>query len=149
MTRSRFLCAAALLGSLGVAPAAFAQAKPATPTTTAPPVRTKWIAPVRGLATIDVLRSTPKRVGDDMVTVLKVKNTSRGAIALLQIDEYWYNQARKIVSADTQKIRKLINPGEVIEITTRAPYKPGLYTSQFKFTHANGQIKATAVKKIE
>jgi hypothetical protein len=140
--------ALALLCSLALASPVFAQAKPATPETQPPPAKAKWVAPVKGLVTIDVIRTPPKKVGNDMVTVLKVKNTSDGAIALLRVDEYWYNDKREMISADTERVKKPIMPGEIVEITTKSPVKPGLYQNTYNFSHANGQVKATVVKKF-
>lgn len=138
----------AFVCSLALASPAFAQAKPATPASQSPPAKAKWVAPVKGLVTIEVVRTAPKKVGNDMVTVLKVKNTSDGAIALLRVDEYWYDQQRKVVSADTERVRKPIMPGEIVEVTTKSPIKPGLYQNTYNFSHANGKVKATVVKKF-
>ena len=83
------------------------------------------------------------------MTVLKIKNTSNGAISLLKVDEYWYNKKPEVVTGDTQSYRKPFNPGEVIEVTMKSPIKPDLYKSQYAFSHANGTIQAKTVKKFE
>ena len=54
----------------------------------APAKRAAYIPPVKGVATIEVIQGPSKRVGKEMVTVLKIKNTSKGSINLLKIDEY-------------------------------------------------------------
>lgn len=132
-----------------IASLAFAQAQPAAPPAqSAPATRAKWIAPVKGIASIEVIRGTSKRVGNDVVTTLKVKNMSSGAIALLRVDEYWYDKKRQNVSGDTYRHRQPLLPGEIIEITTRSPVKPDLYMNNFAFTHANGKIDAKVVKKF-
>ena len=133
----------AAIGSL-----AFAQAQPAAPTMQPAPARAKWVAPVKGIASIQVIRGASKRVGKEVVTTLKVKNTSNGAIALLRVDEYWYDSKRATVSGDTYRHRQPLNPGEVVEITTRSPIKPDLYMNNFGFTHANGKVDAKVVKKF-
>lgn len=148
MTRRVFASAFAVLLSLASVSQVFAQATAAAPQPPSPPARAKWIPPVKGLATIEVIRGASRRVGNEMVTTLKIKNTSKGAIALLGIEEYWYNKERNQVSYDEQKVKKLFNPGEVIEVTSRAPWKPDLYNSQFAFSHANGKIDAKSVKKF-
>jgi methionine-rich copper-binding protein CopC len=145
--------------SLALAPSAFAQAKSsapkpaaktaAAPAPAAPAAPAKFVRPIKGEASIELIQTPSKRVGADMVTVLKVKNTSSGAIALLKIDEYWYDRKMQVVSGDSQAWRKLFNPGDVIEITMRSPVKPDLYKSQYAFSHANGKIVVKGVKKFD
>jgi hypothetical protein len=137
------------LALASIASTAYAQAQPAAPTTQpAPATRAKWVAPVKGIATVEVLPGTSKKVGNDIVTVLKIKNVSNGAIALLRIDEYWFDKSLKTVSGDTQRHRQPLNPGEVVEITMRSPAKPNLYRNTFNFSHANGKVDAKTVKKF-
>jgi hypothetical protein len=152
MNRRAFVGAAAYLVSLAFASAAIAQAAKPTPATTpsqsAPATPAKWVPPVKGLATIEVIQGQSKVVGKDIVTVLKVKNTSTGSIALLRVDEYWYDKALKQVSGDSQNVRKPINPGEVVEVTLKSPLVPNLARSQYVFSHANGKVSAKGVKKF-
>ena len=154
------LAPAAILCSLFVASTAFAQAKPAAQApvtkaapapapTTAPAVPARFVRPVKGIATIEVIQQQGRRIGNDIVTVLKIKNTSNGAISLLKVDEYWYNKKPEVVTGDTQSWRKPFNPGEVIDVTMKSPIKPDLYRSQYAFSHANGTIQAKTVKKFE
>ena len=152
MKRPAF-AAIVVMSLTAIASTAFAQAQakpqPAAPATQpAPATRAKWVAPVKGIAAVEVIRGQSKRAGDDMVTVVKVKNISNGAIALLRVDEYWYDKERKNVTGDTQRHRPLLLPGEIVEITMRSPYKPNLYMSNLAFTHANGKIDAKVVKKF-
>ena len=138
-----------VMAMTAIASTAFAQAKPAAPTSQpAPATRAKWVAPVKGIATVQVIPGASKPVGDDIVTVLKVKNVSSGAIALLRVDEYWYDKSLKTVSGDTQRHRQPLYPGEVVEITMRSPRKPNLYKNTFNFSHANGKIEVKTVKKF-
>jgi hypothetical protein len=134
-----FAFAAALASVLAV---------PALAQTQAPAQPAKYIPPVKGVATIDVIQ-TSKRVGKEMVTVLKIKNTSKGSINLLKADEYWYDKDRKFVTASQYAHKKApVRPGEIIEITLRAPVPPGTepLVNQVQFRHANGDAKATKVK---
>jgi len=161
MKRSAFAPALALAFGvpLLVASSAFAQARPGaqTPATKAAPATAapapaapaRFAKMYKGTAEIEVIQATPKRVGQDMVTVLKIRNMSPGAISLLKVDEYWYDRSMKVVSGDTQPYRKPFNEKEIIEITMRSPVKPDLYKNQFAFSHANGQVKAKPVKKFE
>jgi hypothetical protein len=160
MKRIRFALAAAVAASLLTAPAAIAQSKtpaskaPAAPqapaaAAQAPATPAKWVKPIKGTASIEVIQGVPKKIGSDMVTVLKVKNTSAGSIGLLKVDEYWYNKKQAVVSGDTERYPKPFNPGDVIELTMRSPVKPDLFQSQYAFSHAGGDIKAKPVKKFE
>ena len=65
----------------------------------------------------------------------------------LRIDEYFY-AGQKEASVGTGKLRHALAPGEIAEITTAAELKPGITGSQLMFSHANGQVKPTAVKKF-
>jgi len=110
----------------------------------------KYVAPVKGVATIEVIQSPSKRVGKEMVTLLKVRNTSKGAINLLKADEYWYDQNMKIVSGSQYAHKKApIQPGDIVEITLRSPVAPGLLRNQVMFRHAYGDAKATTVKAFK
>jgi hypothetical protein len=150
MNRPVFAPAVGFLAVVLSSSLAFAQATQAAPTTPAKPVPTGgWMKPHKGTATIEVLRGPSKQVGKEMVTVLKVKNTTAGAIALLKVDEYWYDKANKGVSGDTQAVRKPIGPGEIAEITCKSPWTATMVQSQYIFTHANGDVKATSVKQFK
>lgn len=112
----------------------------------------KYVAPVKGIATIEVIQTPSKRVGNEMVTVLKVRNTSKGAINLLKADEYWYDKTMKIVTGGQYAHKKApILPGEIVEITVRSPIRGGEtpYRNQVMFRHANGDAKATPVKRFK
>jgi hypothetical protein len=154
---TRLACALALLCGALAAPAAFtspvhadqqavAKTAPATP---APATPAKFYRPVKGIATVEVIQSPAKRVGNDMVTVLKVKNTSAGRINLLQFDDYWYDKDVKQVSGSTEKYRKPFNPGDIIEIMVKSPVKPNLYRNQIMFSHAGGKVEVKQVKKFQ
>jgi hypothetical protein len=139
----RFALLTALACVLSI-PAALAQ-QPQAPAKPA-----KYIPPVKGIATIEVIQLPSKRVGNEMVTVLKVRNTSKGSINLLKADEYWYDKNMQIVSGSQYAHKKApIQPGEIVEITMRAPVKPNLMRNQVMFRHANGDAKATAVKAFK
>jgi hypothetical protein len=161
--------AAALLCSLGLAPAAFAQASKTAPakaapakgtaskdaavTATAPAapspelIRARMRPPVKGTAYIEYIKSSPKRVGNEIQNVTRVKNISTSPIVGLRIDEYFY-AGQKEASVGSGRLRTALAPGEIAQIPTAAEYKPGINGSQLMFTHANGQVKPTAVKKF-
>ena len=158
MIRSAVASALAAVFSAGLAAGAFAQTKPATPSATPAPAATpasaakaKWVAPIKGDATVQMIKSNSKHVGKEIVTNFKIKNVSPGAIALFRIDEYWYDNGPKpqMVTGDTQRYTKPIMPGEIIEMTTRSPAKPGAARSQWSFSHANGKIVPKVVNKFD
>jgi hypothetical protein len=109
----------------------------------------KWVAPVKGIAEIGYTAPATKVVGNEIVTTMKIKNLSTGSIALLRVDEYWYDQANQPVGGDTYRHRKPLMPGEVIEVTLRNPKNPKYHRNQYQFSHANGQIKPKVLKKID
>lgn len=123
---------------------------PALAQTQAPAQPAKYIPPVKNTATIEVLQTPSKRVGQEMVTVIKVRNTSKGSINLLKADEYWYDKNTQIVSGSQYSHKKApIQPGEIVEITLKSPLKPGMQRNQILFRHAYGEVKATAVKVMK
>ena len=155
MKRLAFVCGLSVL----LAIPAFAQSKPAqapaakaapAPTSgTAPATPAKFVKSLKGTANIDFIEGPSKRVGSDIVTTLKVKNMSPLALSLFKVDEYWYDKKREVVTGDTYKNTKPFMPGEVIDVTLKAPVKPDLYQSQYQFSHAGGEVKPNRVKKFE
>jgi hypothetical protein len=156
MSRSALTLLAATASSLLISSTVFAQGKPApaapapaAPTQSAPAAKARFVPPVRGTATLGMMRPVTKVVGDEVVTKIKLKNLSQGSIALLRIDEYWYDKQGQMLPGDTQRIKKPILPGEVIEVELKVPKNPKFYQNQYKFSHANGDIKTEVMKKIE
>jgi hypothetical protein len=151
MNRRFALTAVACLVSALTSSAAFAQVKPAAPaaSTPAPAAPAKWVPPIKGEATIEFIQGKPQRVKDEIQTKFKVKNTSKGSIALLSVEEYWYNTKREIASNGVYKHKALLNPGEVVEFTISCPTKPDIYTNMLMFKHSNGTIKPTKVDKFK
>lgn len=147
MKRSLAVLASALF-ALAIAPAAFAQkATPATPKASEPPLPAKWVVPIKGKAAVEFI-PTQKREGKDIVTTVKVKNMSSGPIALLRVDEYWYNAKRETVSGGSARDTKPLMPNEVIELTIHCPNAQDVATNNFMFSHANGTIDPKLVKKF-
>jgi hypothetical protein len=153
MNRSAFAPALTLLVSSVMATSAFAQAaKPAAPTAPAAAAKAGFVTPLKGEALIQVLPGTSKFDPKlkEVITTYKLKNMSSAPIALLKVDEYWY-QSGKMVSTDTQRYRQPFQPGEIIEITTHAPAEsnPAGWTKNVTFTHANGKVTPKAVKSFQ
>ena len=142
----RTVALAAALGFL-LAPLAFAQT-PAPAAPAAPAAPRKLISPYRGDATVEFIEYPPTRVKDEIQTKIKLRNTSKGSIALLSVEEFWYVKS-EIGSNGIYRHRKLLNPGEIIEFVISAPSKPGLDgRNMLMFKHANGTVKPTKVKKL-
>ena len=149
--RSAFIAAACVFVA-SMPSFVFSQAqKPAStaPTTTAPAAPAKFIPPIKGQGTVDFMQSKPQRVKGEIVTKFRLKNTSKGAIALLSVDELWYNTKRELASNGTYKHRAHLQPGEIIEFEIKSPEKPDLYRNNLVFKHANGTIDAKRVTKLQ
>jgi hypothetical protein len=140
-------CAGAVLLMMGVTLAE--QAQPAAPAQAQPAAPAKFVAPIRGVAELGFLTPVTKRLGKEVVTVIKVKNLSTaGSIAGLKVDEFWYDKAGDPVTGDTFRYRKPLLPGEVIEVTLRTPVNPRMDRNSYNFSHANGNIKTKKMVKF-
>jgi hypothetical protein len=156
---------AALLCTLSLSTAVFAQAKkatapsttpkkdatPAVATTPAPPspelMKARMRPPVKGTATVQFIQGPSKPIKDEIVTVLKIKNTSGAPIVGFRIDQYFY-KGKEEVSAGTGRLRTPLAADEIAEVTVSAPMKTGITGSQMRFSHANGAVKPESVKKF-
>jgi hypothetical protein len=151
MNRRFALIAAACLLAALTPSTSEAQAKPAAqaaaPASTAP---AKWVPPVKGEATVEFVESQPTKAKGEILTKIKVRNTSKGSIALLSVEMLWYT-AKDIGSNGVYRHKKLLNPGEIIEFTISCPERPGLTGRNillFKHADPKGKVTPTRVKKI-
>ena len=151
MNRSSFAPAFTLLVCSAVATSTYAQAQTAAPTTPAPAAKAGFVTPLKGEAVIQVLPGTSKYDAKtkEIVTTYKLKNMSSAPIAMLKLDEYWYKN-QKMVSTDTKRYMQPFRPGEIIEVTTRAPAEPNYagWSKNVTFTHANGKVSPKKVDKF-
>ena len=151
MNRRFALIAAVCVVAALVPGIARAQAKPAAaqaPAPTPPSDPAKWVPPLKGEATVEFIEYPPARVKDEIQTKIKLRNTSKGSIALLSVEEFWYLK-NEIGSNGIYRHKKLLNPGEIIEFVISAPSKPGLDgRNMLMFKHAYGTVKPTKVKKL-
>jgi hypothetical protein len=108
----------------------------------------RLVAPIRGEALIGYMKPVTKRDGSTITTVIRVKNLSKGPIAGLKVDEFWYDKAGDPVTGDTFRYRMPFLPNEVIEVTLRTPVNPRMDRNQYKFEHANGTVKTELVAKF-
>lgn len=149
MNRSASTLVVAVMVSLVSAPAVWAQAQTAGPTTPAPAAPAKFVPPIRGTATIEVINVGTKKVGNDLVTTLKIRNTSAGSIHLLKAEEFFYNAQGAVVSTAVERWKNPLNPGEIIEMQLKAPALAGAGRSNLSFSHRNGEIKPKPVKSFQ
>ncbi len=111
----------------------------------------KFVVPIKGLATIDITQPQTKREKENVVTRIQVKNTSGAPIARLTVDETWYDNtgaSGNIVAGGKGTINGLLRPGEVQTVIVQTPYSPKMKANQWKFSHANGDIKPNKVAKV-
>jgi hypothetical protein len=114
----------------------------------APPAR-KLVAPVRGEAPVEITAPDTKIQGNDVVTVLRVKNTASAPIAGFKIEENWF-KGNDPIAGDSYRHPRPLQVGEVIEIKLSTPRTRVVGArNQYQFSHANGAIKPTTVKKLD
>jgi hypothetical protein len=134
------------VGTAGEEPAATEAAELATPLTAS----TDFVPPIHGLAEVELTKPVTKRVGNEIVTTIRVKNTSTtNSIAGLRVDDYWYDTAGVPVTGNTFRHREPLQPGEIVEVTLRTAVDPKMDRNQYRFVHANGDIRTTVVPDFE
>jgi hypothetical protein len=116
--------------------------------------RPRLAAPVRGEAALGYLKPVikagkSKSGADAIITTFRLKNLAQGAIAGLQVEEFWYNKAGDPVTGANYRHPKPLQPGEVITVTLETPRQPQMDRNQYAFKHANGTIKTTLLKTLE
>jgi hypothetical protein len=109
----------------------------------------KLVAPVRGEAAIELTAPDTRIVGTNVVTTMRLKNVASGPIAGLRIEENWFDRSRNPVPGDVYRHPRPWPVGEVIEVKLTTPRKAGMGDNRYNFTHANGAIKTTVVKKLD
>ena len=144
MNRHRHL--AVLAGLALILGAAATPATAQTPPAAAP----KLISPVRGAAEIGYTKPVSKRDGNMVVTTFKVVNLAKGPIAGLKVDEFWYSKERQLVGGPPSfRYRKPLMQGEIITVELKTPVNQAMYQPQWKFEHANGEIKPKVMTEAE
>ena len=115
--------------------------------------RPRLVAPVRGEAELGYTQPVVKQGTIDgrefVISTIQVKNMATGAIAGLQVDEFWYDSAGNPVTGDNYRHPRPLQPGEVVTITLETPRNPAMDRNQYNFTHANGDINATLQASLE
>jgi uncharacterized protein YcfL len=146
----RAILALAIMQSfVAIPPLAIAQTQTAGQTAQAqPPSPVKWVNPIRGTAQIQYTRPQTKRVKDQAVTTVMVKNVSNGPIAKLKVEEFWWDRNGNPVVSNQAFSKKPVMPGEVVTFTLTTPYSASMNANNCKFSHAYGDIKPQLVPKL-
>ena len=154
MNCARHLFAAAVVGAMCGGPTLFAQAQaqpqaqPQAPELKSVLQGKKFTPPVRGEATIDIIKSPTRRDGTTLITKIQVKNTSVGPIPRLTVDETWYDKKNNLIPGGKAVINGLLQPGEIQTLEVRTPVNPNMLTSMLQFSHANGTVKTHATSSF-
>jgi len=146
MNRARFAFAATVVLTLMVAGAPQAQQAPDLH-----PILSgkSFTPPFRGEAQIEFTSTKPNRVGDNVVTKFAVKNVSNAPIARLQIAETWYDKSGAVLTGGRGTLAGLLQPNEVQTITIETPWKAGMNSKNYNFSHGNGTVKPKRVAKLD
>ena len=131
-----------------LAPAALTAQTPPATQPPAPEAPRKLISPIRGDATVEYTKPSTKVQGNNVVTVIMVKNTSSAPIAGFRLEESWIDKAGTMVGGDTYRHPKPFMPGEIITITLTTPRNTKMASNSYNFVHANGVVKPKAVPKL-
>lgn len=141
MTRLRFAITAILAMTVLSAATMYAQA--------ALQDRPRLVAPVRGEARIGTLKPDTKVVGADVVTTVQVKNLMTAPVAGFRVEEFWYDKENNLVPGSREIVRKPIQPGEIVTVTLRTPKDTRMSRNTYRFSHANGSVKAELMKSLK
>ncbi len=104
---------------------------------------------VKGMAQIGITQPATKVVGKEVVTTLKVKNLSKAAISGLRDEEYWYDKQGNPAPGGSRLLNQPLSPNAVVDIELRTPQTPSMDRNNYQFSHANGQVTAKVLARIE
>ena len=153
MNRASHLFAATVAGIIAAGSLTLGAQDPATPPPKAPEMKQvlagkKFTPPIKGEATVDIVKSPTRREGTTLVTKIQVKNTSTGPIPRLTVDETWYDKKNNLIPGGKAVINGLLQPGEIQTMEVRTPVNPNMATSMLQFSHANGTVKTHATSSF-
>jgi len=150
MIPARFAVAAAIAGVSFVAAPLFAQdSAPQAPPMKSVLAGKKFTPPVRGEATIDIIKQPTRREGTTLVTKIQVKNTSPGPIPRLKVAETWFDKDGGMIPGGEAVVNGLLQPNEVTFLEVRTPVNTKMLQSRLQFSHANGTVNAKPVKTMD
>jgi hypothetical protein len=122
---------------------------PADADQTAPAADRPYVPLMRGPAELAYVKPVTTVENSLVVTVFKIRNRSPGAIAGLKLEEFWWDKAGNPVTGSSTRMKTRLEPGEVATLTLETPKKAGMYQCNYRFSHANGPIKAVVVASLE
>ena len=105
--------------------------------------------PLRGEAQVEFTSTRPNREKDNVVTKFTVKNVSNAPIARLQITETWYDKSGAVLTGGRGSANGLLQPGEIQTVTIATPWKAGMNSNNYNFSHGNGTVKPKRVVKLD
>ena len=150
MTRARVVFAATLMAASLVGVELVGQT-PQAPQLEPILTGRKFTPPVKGQA--DVEYTAPKTARDNktntVITTIMVRNISQAPIARLRIDEVWYEKGGSVLTAGRGVINGVLQPQEIQTVKIETPWKAGMSSNNYQFSHANGTIKPHKVNKLE
>lgn len=100
---------------------------------------------LRGLAKVQILTPETKVEGDQVVSIIRVRNASKDWITGFMVTEHWYDKQGNAVGTSSRTHRERFMPGDVIELELKTKKSPDFYQNQYLFKHANGEVNTTTV----
>jgi hypothetical protein len=155
MIRVRSLAAATVVAAFAGVSLFAQQAQQAPQGQPAPPemhqvlAGKKFTPPIRGEATIDIVKQPTKREGTTLVTRILAKNTSNAPIPRLKVAETWFDKDGNMIPGGEAAVNGLLQPGEVTTLEVRTPVNLKMLQSRLQFSHANGTVNAKSVKSLD
>jgi len=152
MIRARSLVAATFVATVSGAALLAQQApasQPAPPEMKSVLAGKKFTPPIRGEATIDIVKQPTKREGSTLVTKILVKNTSNAPIPRLKVAETWFDKDGNMIPGGEAVVNGLLQPNEVSTLEVRTPVNLKMLQSRLQFSHANGTVNAKSVKSLD
>ena len=139
-----FACAALMAVGLSAD-----QAKPAAQSAPAPAAPSRLTPALHGEAEIEMTEPVLKREGKNLVTTFQVKSLSKQPIAGFKIEEFWYDKKGAVIGGDTFRYLKPLQPNQIIDVKLEDVATGNENNNNYKFSHANGNVKKpTRVKKF-
>ena len=148
MTRARIVFAATLMAASLVGVELVGQT-PQAPQLEPILAGRKFTPPIKGQAELEYVAPKTTRKGDSVVTQITVRNISQQPIARLRIDEVWYEKGGSVLTAGRGVINGVLQPQEIQTVTIDTPWKNGMNSNNYQFSHANGTVKPHRVQKLE
>ena len=109
----------------------------------------KFTPPIKGEAIIEYTAPVTKREKDNVVTRITVRNAAIAPVPRLTVAETWYDKGGGVLTGGRGSIAGLLQPGEIQTITIATPWKAGMNSNNYNFSHSNGTVKPTRVAKLE